>query len=69
MGLEPTSSQSQYNILPLELLPPNLYNIINRNQPLQEKGIEPLFLVSKTNVLPIRRLLASEGLEPSKLKV
>ena len=57
MGIEPTSLQSQYNILPL-----NYYH-------LQEKGLEPLFLVSKTNVLPIRRfLLASEGLEPSKVK-
>ena len=25
---------------------------------LQEKGLEPLFLVSKTNVLPIRRFLS-----------
>ena len=34
-------------------------NIINNT--LQEKGIEPLFLVSKTNVLPIRRLLGIGG--------
>lgn len=60
MGFEPTSLQSQYNILPFKLLPPFV---------LQEKGFEPLFLVSKTNVLPIRRfLLAPEGLEPSLFK-
>lgn len=45
MGIEPTSLQSQYNILPFKLLP------------LQEEGIEPSFLISKTNVLPFRRLL------------
>lgn len=57
MGIEPTSLQSQYNILPIKLFP------------LIQAGLEPASLHSQYNVLPIKlqnhkQYLSSIGIEP-----
>ena len=52
MGIEPTSLQSQYNILPL-----NYYHLLINYIYLQKKGFEPLFLGHEPTDFPLVDIL------------